>query len=276
MLVVSVRVTMKEMKMLDLDRVDLATLAEALDDHSWTTEWRFDPVTGESIPKPESMSWEECDVDDPERLIAIEPEPSSEGYGDMQDFIARVSDPRAREFLERAIAGRGAFRRFKDTLFEFEDLREAWFALRDARAERRALGWLRAHRLISDADADAAIEARPDPESELLAGTFDARAIAAAIAADLRELYGERLRDVILFGSWARGDADRDSDIDLLVVLDEVESSWEERKRMDDVLAEHSIENDTVVSAIPVSEAQFANPQRPFLIEARRDAVAVA
>lgn len=261
--------------MVDLDRVDLSTLGEALDDHSWTTEWWFDPATGESIPKPEGMSWEECDVDDPERLIAIEPEPSSEGYGDMEDFIARVSDPRARELLEGAIAGRGAFRRFKDTLFEFEDLREAWFAFRDARAERRAIEWLRARRLVEDDAADAAIEARPDPESELLAGTLDARAIAADVAADLRELYGERLREVILFGSWARGDADRESDIDLLVVLDELESSWEERKRMDDLLAQHSIDNDTVVSAIAVSQAQFANPQRPFLIEARKDAVPV-
>jgi predicted nucleotidyltransferase len=46
--------------------------------------------------------------------------------------------------------------------------------------------------------------------------------IAALVAEDLRQLYGQRLRQVLLFGSWARGDATDDSDIDLMVVLDRV------------------------------------------------------
>jgi hypothetical protein len=40
------------------------------------------------------------------------------------DFTERVRDPRAHDLLERAIEGRGAFRRLKDTLFEFPQLRE--------------------------------------------------------------------------------------------------------------------------------------------------------
>ena len=38
----------------------------------------------------------------------------------------------------------------------------------------------------------------------------------------LEAVFGERLRDVRLFGSYARGDADEDSDVDLLVVVDEL------------------------------------------------------
>jgi uncharacterized protein len=42
----------------------------------------------------------------------------------------------------------------------------------------------------------------------------------SAYAAELRRLFGERLRDVRLFGSYARGDANDDSDIDVLVLVD--------------------------------------------------------
>ena len=36
----------------------------------------------------------------------------------------------------------------------------------------------------------------------------------------LRARFGERLHEVVLFGSYARGDADEDSDVDVLVVID--------------------------------------------------------
>lgn len=257
--------------MLDLDRVDLSLLGGALEDHSADADWWFDPAAGDSIRKSEEMSWEEHDVADPESLIWIEPTHSSEGYADMEEFIARLSDRRARDLLERAIAGRGAFRRFKDTLHEFAELREAWFGFRDARSERRAIAWLRGQELIDAAAAEAAIEARPDPESELLSGGFDAHAIARDVAADLRDLYGDRLRDVILFGSWARGDAHPESDIDLLVVLDEVESSWEERKRMEDALWMRSLEHETVICTVPISEDDMRARRTPLLINIRRE-----
>ena len=46
----------------------------------------------------------------------------------------------------------------------------------------------------------------------------------------ISDLYGERYRGMVLFGSYARGEARaRDSDADLLVLLEGgVESSWQE------------------------------------------------
>jgi uncharacterized protein (UPF0332 family) len=72
------------------------------------------------------------------------------------------------------------------------------------------------------------IEARPDPELAEISGPFDPFEIAHEVADDLRRVYGDRLRRVLLFGSWARGDAHPESDIDLLVVLDRLDSPWEE------------------------------------------------
>jgi predicted nucleotidyltransferase len=41
-----------------------------------------------------------------------------------------------------------------------------------------------------------------------------------AYAARLQAVFGERLREVRLFGSFARGDASEDSDVDVLVLVD--------------------------------------------------------
>ncbi|MCC6558809.1 MAG: nucleotidyltransferase domain-containing protein [Polyangiaceae bacterium] len=41
-----------------------------------------------------------------------------------------------------------------------------------------------------------------------------------AYAARLRPIFGERLRELRLFGSYARGEAHEDSDVDVLVLVD--------------------------------------------------------
>lgn len=61
----------------------------------------------------------------------------------MRSFCDEVEDEAVRERLLRAVHGRGAFRRFKDVVFE-EDLPDAWFAYRYARLEDLARGWLEA------------------------------------------------------------------------------------------------------------------------------------
>lgn len=257
---------MKGDNVLDLESVDVGDLANALEDHSWEHTWWLDPDSGEVVLWSD-YSREQGEPDPESRgLIGIEPIPSHEGYGDMEDFIALVRNPRARELLERAIEGRGAFRRFKDTLLEFPELREAWFRFHDARMERRALEWLADGNLV---DGDAAKRAMPnDPELPEISGSFDPFAIAHAVAGDLRSLYGGRLKKVLLFGSWARGDAHPESDIDLLVVLDRVESVWDELHRMDEILDRHSAAHETVVSAMPVGEADVGEPKTPVLIRA--------
>lgn len=262
--------------MLDLEKVDLALICEALEDHSPDHGWWIDPRTGDVESRFESWSDAEDDEDLESRgLILIEPTPSDESYGDLEDFTARVRDHRARDLLERAISGRGAFRRFKDTLFEFPELRDAWFKFHDARMEQRALEWLLQEGLVDRAAGERAIQEREDVELPDAAGHFDANEVAREAAEDLRRLYGDRLKGVLLFGSWARGDAHPESDIDLLVVLDKVDSVWEELRRMDAVLWRRSFENDAVISAVPVAEADLQRPATAILIRAKAEGQAV-
>lgn len=262
--------------MLDLKTVDLSDLSEALEDHSYDHSWWLDPETGEVVLWSDYFE-EEGEPDPEERALRpIEAAGSDEGYRDMQDFIALVRDSRARGMLARAIEGRGAFRRFKDTLFEFPELRDAWFRFHDVRLERRAIEWLVGEGLVAEEAANAALDERPDPELPELAGPLDAEGVAQAVAAELRELYGRRLRNVLLFGSWARGDAHPEADVDLLVILDRVESVWSELRRMDEILWRHSFGNSTVVSALVIDEKGFLEPEVPAVMRAKIEGLALA
>jgi predicted nucleotidyltransferase len=264
------------MKMLDLDQVDLDELCVALEDNTPEHGWWLDPRSGEL------EFWSELG-DTPEEahpqdrgLIAVEPVESAESYADMEDFAARAPDPRARDLLLRAIGGRGAFRRFKDTLLEFPELRDVWFRFHDTRMERRALAWLADHDLVPADVVERALAAQSEPPMPESAGLTDVLSLAREVASDLRDLYGQRLKRVVLFGSWARGDAHPESDIDLLVVLDEVRSRRVELDRMSEVLWRHSLQHGTVVTELPVSEAEYESSDEPILRRVRAEGSLVA
>ena len=61
-------------------------------------------------------------------------------YGMMEDFIESVTSDRKREILFNAIGGRGAFRRFKDTIRDL-NLDDDWHRYRDHCLENIAKRW---------------------------------------------------------------------------------------------------------------------------------------
>lgn len=88
------------------------------------------------------------------RYIPIEKDDPYADYNDMERFIPTVDDPELRERLWRAIRGRGAFRYFKDVLWEHPDVREEWFAFKDARTQQRLERWLAARDIEPIRDED--------------------------------------------------------------------------------------------------------------------------
>ena len=65
------------------------------------------------------------------------------------------------------------------------------------------------------------------------------RRILSDVTAGLREVFGEKLENVILYGSYARGDADEESDIDMMVLLSGVPRAelWRYEEKISPVLA---------------------------------------
>lgn len=92
---------------------------------------------------------------------------------------------------------------------------------------------------------------------------------------ELKALYGDRLKEVYLYGSYARGTATRDSDIDLLVVLEGPVRPGREIHRMNPVVSKACLEHDVLISVLPVSKEHYARRDSPFLLNVRREAVAV-
>ena len=93
---------------------------------------------------------------------------------------------------------------------------------------------------------------------------------------DVHMLYGDRLRTVILYGSYARGDFGQDSDIDIMVLVDLTEQEIRERShKLSDVTFEYNFEDDIQIMPIVKNVDHFNKWLRayPFYYAVRKEGV---
>lgn len=85
----------------------------------------------------------------------------------------------------------------------------------------------------------------------------------------LKEKFGARLISLVLYGSVARGEARKDSDIDLLIILDDISSNY--HRRLDQILAVQSrLERKKVYQTI--KETIGIKPYLSYLILSKEEA----
>lgn len=94
-----------------------------------------------------------------------------------------------------------------------------------------------------------------------------------ALRDGLDKAYGERLRGLYMYGSYARGEEETQSDLDVLVVLDDVPSYWAEIERTSHLISRLSLEHAISISRTFVSERDWENDDSPFLNNVRRENV---
>lgn len=95
------------------------------------------------------------------------------------------------------------------------------------------------------------------------------------LKAELAATYGKRLKGVYLFGSHARGEADEESDIDVLIVLDRVDNHSQEIERTSEVISGLSLECNATISRVFAPEERWLTDQTMFFLNVREEAVAV-
>ena len=99
------------------------------------------------------------------------------------------------------------------------------------------------------------------------------RSLLGELKEGLTTLYGKRLKGVYLYGSYARGQEDRESDIDVLVVLDDFKQYGAEVDRTSRLGASLSLKFGVSISKIFLREREWLKGETPFLLSVRKEAI---
>ena len=90
---------------------------------------------------------------------------------------------------------------------------------------------------------------------------------------EIEKIYDKRLKEIILYGSWARGDAHAGSDIDLAIVLKGKVVPGKEIDRMLDIITDLNLKYRVLISVYPVSEKSYLSINSPLLLNLRREGI---
>lgn len=116
-------------------------------------------------------------------------------------------------------------------------------------------------------ESELADDVRPPTDAEVAGGL-------AEFSRRVRELYADRLKGVLLFGSRARGDHRPESDADVVVVLSDGDwREYDELMKLSDISFDVLLDHRTNVHPWPLPESAWLEPERysnPWLVRAMR------
>ncbi|MBM4033739.1 MAG: nucleotidyltransferase domain-containing protein [Planctomycetes bacterium] len=108
------------------------------------------------------------------------------------------------------------------------------------------------------------------------------RPLPASVRAALDELkealaavYGERFRGLYLYGSFARGTATADSDVDVLIALEGDPRPYTELDRLSPLLGDLCLKHDVLIASYPVPQSWLQERRDPLFESIRREGVLV-
>lgn len=91
----------------------------------------------------------------------------------------------------------------------------------------------------------------------------------------LQKKYGSKLKSMMLFGSYARGEQRSDSDIDIAIILEDFSHACVEIERTGDIVSSLSLKFDTLISLVPIKEEDWRRRKTALISNIKRDGMAV-
>jgi len=91
----------------------------------------------------------------------------------------------------------------------------------------------------------------------------------------LHQIYGENLRGLYLYGSFANREADAESDLDVAIVLKDFRDYWQEIRRTSPIISELSLKYNVSISPVRIREAEWVQEDSPFLNNVRKECIAL-
>jgi len=87
----------------------------------------------------------------------------------------------------------------------------------------------------------------------------------------LIRIYGDRLKGVYLYGSYARGDYREGSDVDVMILLKDYKNYWDELRQTSELMQDVCLEYDLLVSRIFTTEEKWNMSDTPLLKNIHQD-----
>jgi predicted nucleotidyltransferase len=85
--------------------------------------------------------------------------------------------------------------------------------------------------------------------------------------------FGERLKAVRLYGSYARGEEREDSDIDILIVLDDITAYWKEYDKVSFQIHQAGFKHDRFISINLIEEKKYNGAETRFIRNVQKDSI---
>ena len=95
---------------------------------------------------------------------------------------------------------------------------------------------------------------------------------------ELKSVYGEHFKAVILYGSYARGDYNRDSDVDIMILLDLSEMEIKKyRKELSNLTYDYNYDNNLEIMPIAKNQEHFRKwvKEYPFYSNVAKEGVTI-
>jgi predicted nucleotidyltransferase len=105
--------------------------------------------------------------------------------------------------------------------------------------------------------------------------TETTKPILEELRSELKQLYKGRFKRLILYGSYARGEATENSDIDVVAVIEGIENPVKELGKLSDLISRLSLKYDTLLSLYPISTSDFEERNSPLLLNVKKEGISV-